>query len=235
MRYTRRAVALALLFNLAEHRRVVGAFAGPVLYKHSTYRKPTSLLRERARAASNTSLRCRVQTNSLTVLTEDGIQEQQIFSGGAEKIAEHLAKGDDGGAGAFYNRVGVINRDLSVLMATVLSEERLKERDAKKNARLRKISSPVPLLSDSAENETTGSNDDDRCNTKDSGEHPAEDQRQQLMEEEEEEGKEGLVVLDAFAASGVRALRCVYARASACVLPTASAPLSSLPYVYLFC
>lgn len=121
-------------------------------------------------------------------------QPQNVFLG-AEDVAERLAGGEglncddgvvhsSGKAGVFYNRVGAINRDLSVLMANVLAEERIAGRYGKKKKRRRMRSTPA--TSATADNGAA----------KSSGVTSAGD-----VEEE------GLVVLDAFAASGVRALR----------------------------
>lgn len=123
---------------------------------------------------------------------------------GAEDVAEQLAGGEGlaraeegaditSNAGVFYNRVGAINRDLSVLMVNVLAEERIAERDSKERERTEhfRASTSMPKGSGGGacvalQNKTVGASGTGAANYV---------------------NQEGLVVLDAFAASGVRALR----------------------------
>lgn len=151
--------------------------------------------------------------------------EQAFATGGAEKIAELLA-GESAGEGAvFYNRVGAINRDLSVLMANVLAEERLQESLTGKRHKKRKAPLPSqPSPGDSTvQGEAAGRRSRWQVRSFFSGvlwrssrgrwggsdatvlgqERPTD---KGPPEPDVDEG--GLVVLDAFAASGVRALRC---------------------------
>lgn len=105
---------------------------------------------------------------------------------GAEEIVERLVNDKDSRAGVFYNRVGSIGRDLGVLMANVLVQERLKERH--RGARKKRLW----FVDDEASARTSDTTSTAVYNAA-----------------EECEKQEGLVVLDAFAASGVRALRLV--------------------------
>lgn len=164
----------------------------------------------------------RCSTRDATPVVSSG---EQVFAvGGAEKIAELLA-GDSAGEGAvFYNRVGAINRDLSVLMANVLAEERLKEGLAAKKRIKRKALPPQQPPPDDGFVQGGGTRRRNRWGVKaflsgalgrsssgpwvGSSATVLAGKRQQ--EPDEDEG--GLVVLDAFAASGVRALRCVPSR-----------------------
>lgn len=145
----------------------------------------------------------RVDIDNVVAPTAAEVNEQQpqqqrnVFLG-AEDVSERLARGEKlsgdngvirstGKAGVFYNRVGAINRDLSVLMANVLAEERMVGRDRRKKKRRRM--GPTPATSATVDNNAAFISGETSA-----GEGDAE--------------KEGLVVLDAFAASGVRALRC---------------------------
>lgn len=105
---------------------------------------------------------------------------------GAEEIVERLVHDKDCGAGVFYNRVGSIGRDLGVLMANVLAQERSKERHrgGRKKGLLFTGDEATARTSDMTPTAI-------------------------YTASEEREKQEGLVVLDAFAASGVRALRLV--------------------------
>lgn len=149
---------------------------------------------------------------------------QTLPAGGAEGIIASLVGRDEEGRsgkgaedmiGVFYNRVGTINRDLSVLMANVLAEERLKERMVRKKRKRKRRAHTSPLGAPAAP-DVLESSGDGGCNAVVSPEHIAEKPQHQSsgeeqMEEEDEgdeEDEEGLVILDAFAASGVRALRC---------------------------
>lgn len=115
-------------------------------------------------------------------------QQQQHSFAGAEDVAERLAGGErlksttgNSSAGVFYNRVGAISRDLSVLMANVLAEERMAA-----SGRTRKTKNAVEATTAASLGEDSSGA---RTNAGDGTE------------------RNGLVVLDAFAASGVRALR----------------------------
>lgn len=124
----------------------------------------------------------------------------QKYVAGAEEIVERLVNDKDCGAGVFYNRVGSIGRDLGVLMANVLAQERLNERHrGVRKKRLWFVDDEATARS-SDTTHTTVYNAAEEC-----------------------EKQEGLVVLDAFAASGVRALRPV--------VPTAQTE-ACLCYVY---
>lgn len=137
----------------------------------------------------------RGKLEALAVNDDDALKGDVVFlEEGAEEIAERLAGGAGDGVGVFYNRVGAINRDLSVLMANVLAEERLNERSRKKRTRptnMGTVNDPSGAAEAGATSGCAGATA--------SGENGTE-------EKDEGEGG-GLVVLDAFAASGVRALR----------------------------
>ncbi|CAB1121059.1 unnamed protein product [Ectocarpus sp. CCAP 1310/34] len=158
-----------------------------------------------------------------------GCSEEAFATGGAERVAELLA-GESADEGAvFYNRVGAINRDLSVLMANVLAEERVRERLAGKKRKKRQIPptsrpssadgtlrSRASLVDDVTQGGTAskgwgvwlfakgalgrlsrgcwGGGVERVSNNEDQQEAPREDE-------------DGILILDAFAASGVRALR----------------------------
>ncbi|CAM9098118.1 unnamed protein product [Ectocarpus fasciculatus] len=159
--------------------------------------------------------------------------EDAFASGGAERVAELLA-GESAGEGAvFYNRVGAINRDLSVLMANVLAEERVRERLAGKKRKKRPIPpTSRPSLADGTLRSSRASRADDvtqsgaaksskgwgvrvfakvallgRLSRRCWGGGVGRDSNNEDQQEEPREDEDGLLVLDAFAASGVRALR----------------------------
>ena len=129
--------------------------------------------------------------------------------GGAEEVARRLAESDGGeGAGVFYNRVGAINRDLSILMANVLAEERLKEDSKRKEQKARRlILSNVNLTSPVDHPNETNIIGDVRADNA-VGLNDVVGLTAQFAEGVEDDEYGGMAVLDAFAASGVRALRC---------------------------
>lgn len=154
--------------------------------------------------------------------------EQVFAAGGAEKIAELLAAANMGEDAVFYNRVGAINRDLSVLMANVLAEERLKESLglAGKKRKKRKVPLPSQPSPDNGIMQGEDSRRKIRSGVKsffswalrrisrrrlDGSDATvlAEEGPRGTRPQELDEDEVGLVVLDAFAASGVRALRWV--------------------------
>lgn len=222
----RQAVTLLLLQGLVKHGWVAAFRVAPP--RHAG--EGTTLLRKTGHSSTRSTVRSRSCTTSreaaaTTALASSG--EQVFAEGGAEKIAELLA-GESAGEGAvFYNRVGAINRDLSVLMATVQAEERLKESLAGKKRKRRKAPLPSqPSLDDGiAQGEATtrrrsrwgvrsffrgalGRSSKGRRgggNAKVSTEEHPRDTRTPKADEDDD----GLAILDAFAASGVRALRCV--------------------------
>lgn len=222
----RQAITLLLLQGLVKHGWV-GAFRGASLRGNGH-----SL---RATRSTVCSSRCTTRDAATAAVASSG--EQVFAEGGAEKLAELLA-GESAGEGAvFYNRVGTINRDLSVLMATVLREERLKESLAGKRRKKRKSQLPSQPLPDDAVAQGEAARKRRRWGmgsflggalgrflrgrwggdsvkvSAGEEEHPRD-----MRPQEPDEDENGLVVLDAFAASGVRALRCVPLR---CVsLPT---------------
>lgn len=112
---------------------------------------------------------------------------EKFTSWSAENIVENLVNAENalpGAGGVFYNRHARVNRDLSVLMANILAEERQREA---KNIML-KTSSDV----DGQQTSFVADADLTRRHGKDAG----------------KSGEyQGLTVLDAFSASGVRALR----------------------------
>lgn len=162
--------------------------------------------------------------------------EEAFAAGGAERVAELLA-GESAGEGAvFYNRVGAINRDLSVLMANVLAEERVRERLAGKKRKKRQIPStsrPPPADGTLRSRASLADDKTQRGAARSSkgwgvrafvkgalgrlsrgcwGGDVERVSNNEDQQEEPREDEDGLLVLDAFAASGVRALRCVVCR-----------------------
>ncbi|CAM9865018.1 unnamed protein product, partial [Laminaria digitata] len=134
---TRRAVVMALVQALLKNNNRVGTDAfSAIALKHATGSMETDVCGARGRVGGG----CR-PTDTTTAVTRRCVNRRQESAtatsnssesyssyGGAEGIAQRLAEGGDGGAaGVFYNRVGAINRDLSILMANVLAEERSKE------------------------------------------------------------------------------------------------------------
>ena len=111
---------------------------------------------------------------------------------GAEEIVERLVREKSEDTAVFYNRVGALSRDLSVLMASVFAEERLKERHRADMTINNGLSGP--------DGETRRPNN---------GKKPADPLHavKKGRGNELHEEQQGLMVLDAFAASGVRALR----------------------------
>lgn len=108
---------------------------------------------------------------------------EKFTSWSAENVVENLVTAENalpGAGGVFYNRNARVNRDLSVLMANILAEERQKEVEET----MMKTSSDV----DGQQTSSVGDADASGSAGK-SGEY------------------QGLTVLDAFSASGVRALR----------------------------
>lgn len=252
MRHSRRAIAVAILQGLIRDASIAGAF-GVVPFNSSADKKSffmqatepvacsssssnRTYSSRRTRATMRRKRRCAACQAAPTAVTDDMSSEQAFAVGGAEKVAELLAAENPGEV--FYNRVGAINRDLSVLMANVLAEERLREKLAAGNKRKRKRATPLPPPhSPPAEEVVQGNRAGknrrrgaaavrvllnralERCSrgrwggvegTDGGGASPvlakghSSDARQKGQEEEEEGG---LVILDAFAASGVRALR----------------------------
>lgn len=121
----------------------------------------------------------------LPVADKDSFIEYPAVS--AEDIAGRLAGAENqtnGAGGVFYNRLAAIGRDLSVLMASILVEERMRK------LRLEKFK---PDLNEGRHHSAGTARMD-----------PSVDWRELAAETRDEHG---LVILDAFAASGVRALR----------------------------
>lgn len=186
---------------------------------------------EAFRVASHSSRALRSTVSSVSRCTTRDApvvsSDHQVFAeGGAEKIAELLA-GESAGEGAvFYNRVGAINRDLSVLMANVLAEERLKESLAGRKRKKWKEPLPSQPSPDDAIKQCDSARRRSRWGVRaflsgalarssrgrwggSDATVLAEGRPTRDTRPHETDTDEGLVVLDAFAASGVRALRCV--------------------------
>lgn len=208
MRHTRRTVPVAMAVALIKHGQVSDAF-GALLPTCPAKRTIQRFLRTPARVGS--TRHSRPTTSTLLHVNREAAEvddnKEHVFPGGAEEIAERVTRGCDDGAGVFYNRVAAVSRDIGVLMANVLAEERSKEREAKKRRgqiRTPLFSSPVGDPAQPGAARTSNGGD---VSTTELRAHAAEEKEHRKYKEEEEE--EGLVVLDAFAASGVRALRCV--------------------------
>ncbi len=227
---SRRAIALSLLPGLVLDDCVTDAFGGS-----SGCRSQQIRLTVRSSGESCSSSG-RFETGGAayvgprraargTAVADTG-GEKAFATGGAERVAELLA-GERAGEGAvFFNRVAAINRDLSVLMANVLAEERLRERLAggRRKSKKRRLA-PSPA-GDDVERQGAGRSSG-RWGVKTlfsgalkrfsrrpldgeggvTGLRPS--QARRVGTGEERENEDELVVLDAFAASGVRALRCV--------------------------
>lgn len=255
MRHSRRAIAVAILQGLIRDASIAGAFGivslnnpldeksylmratEPVACSSSSSSRTFSSRRTRAtmRRRRGRRRRCAACQAAPTAVTDGMSSEQAFAAGGAEKVAELLAVENPGEV--FYNRVGAINRDLSVLMANVLAEERLREQLAAGNKRKRRRVTPLPsppsppaeevvqdregknrqrgttavksLLNRAFERCSRGrwggvDGGDDGGDSPGLAKGPPSDERQEGQEGEEESG---LIILDAFAASGVRALR----------------------------
>lgn len=244
MRRSRRAIAVAILQGVMKNASIADTFSvfslkhtanGTNYFLRATEQvgtsgrsryssPPTRATTRRRRCAA-----CQAAPSDVT----DGMSREQIFAaGGAEKIAELLAA--ENPSGIFYNRVGAINRDLSVLMANVLAEERLQEKLAAGKKRKGRQAPPIPSRSSPAEgiaHSKAAKNRRrrgvrallnwalERCSRRGWGGVEGDDggaaaalftrghSSDALQEEQEEEEESGLVILDAFAASGVRALR----------------------------
>lgn len=237
MWHSRRAIALSLLPGLVLDDCVVDAFGG----SSNRYRP------QHARLTVHSSKTCTAARDAAAAADTGG--ERAFATGGAERVAELLA-GESAGEGAvFFNRVGAINRDLSVLMANVLAEERLRERLAggRRRSKKRRRAPPLPpqsSLADDVERQGAGQSSGRwgvtalfsgalrrfsrrRLDGKGgaTGLHPSDGRGVGAGEEQENEDE--LVVLDAFAASGVRALRCVHC-STLCAL-SARSSLSPAP------
>ncbi|CAM9211889.1 unnamed protein product [Hapterophycus canaliculatus] len=168
-----------------------------------------------------------------TSAADDTGSEQIFAAGGAEQIAELLAGENSSAGGVFYNRVGAINRDLSILMANVLAEERRKETlvgGKRKKRRTQTLESGSTSMDEIKQTDVARSGGRwgvgtlfkgvlrrlsqgrlrgyarGRADRGDATVFGGGDRSEEQREGREEDG-EGLVVLDAFAASGVRALR----------------------------
>ena len=212
---SRRAIALSLLSGLVLDDCVTDAFGGTSRYRP-----------QQTRSAARSGRTCSARDTA----PADIGGEQVFVTGGAEKVAELLAGESAGDGAVFYNRVGAINRDLSVLMANVLAEERLRERLSgrrkSKKRRLAPPSSPVGgvqrqeagprskrwgltgLFSGALRRLSRRRVDGTDGAAGMIGEYPCEGRK--VGAEEEQDNEDELVVLDAFAASGVRALRCAH-------------------------
>ena len=198
----RRAVVMAMVHALLKNNRVTDAFSA-IAPKHATDSMETGVYGAWARVGG-----CR-PTEKVTrrVKCRASATASNESYGGAEGVAQRLAGGGDGGAaGVFYNRVGAINRDLSILMANVLAEERLKEGSKRRRRKARRLLSSVSSSSvdDPLETRVEGEGD----TRADDAEMVVREQSAEELKGVEEEADEGMAVLDAFAASGVRALRC---------------------------
>ena len=218
----RQAITLLLLQGLVKHGWVA-AFRG------ASPRHPgegTTVLRKNGHSSTRSTARGRSPNIREAGIALASSGEQVFAEGGAEKIAELLAGESTGEGAVFYNRVGAINRDLSVLMATVLAEERLKESLAGKKRKKRKAPLPSQPSPDDGigQDEATrrksrwgvrsffrgalGRSSRGRCSS-DSAKVSTEEHAIDTRTPEPDGDEDGLVILDAFAASGVRALRCV--------------------------
>lgn len=203
MRYTTRRVVAAVIINaLTKRRCVADGFGLVVSTKHSAGTTITAV--PRFQASSSIRPRHTIDASRLLATRAEMPKIHEcVLAAGAEDFAECLARDEScsadarGGIGVFYNRVGAINRDISVLVANVFAEERLKEQRARKNRKRRPSSAGLDPIKAGAEtgygNDAAGGMDVGATETKEEGGG--------------EEEEEGLVVLDAFSASGVRALR----------------------------
>lgn len=207
MRYTtRRGIAAVMMNALAKRRCVADGFGFVVSTKHSAGTTITAV--PRFQASSSIRPRHRIDASRLLATRAEMPKiHEYVLAAGAEDFAECLARDEScsadarGGIGVFYNRVGAINRDISVLVANVFAEERLKEQRARKSRKRRPPSAGPDPIKAGAE---TGSYGNDAAGGMGVG---ATGTKEEGGEEKEEEEEEGLVVLDAFSASGVRALR----------------------------
>lgn len=144
---------------------------------------------------------------------------------GAEYVAEQLVAGvkrnagnpgndeneDGAGVGVFYNRVGAINRDLSVLMANVLAEERMSESNLKDtiNSSVKKRARTASIGDGGSGDDRGGDAQEQQIHATDSSRDAGEEMGLRELSAAATSNESGLLVLDAFAASGVRALRYV--------------------------
>lgn len=227
----KRALVAAFGQALIKHGRWTNSFADSAakflpaidtLGKCSSRSKSTAAVARRARGRTGCGAAATVSRS-----------EDAFVTGGAERVAELLA-GEGAGEGAvFYNRVGAINRDLSVLMANVLAEERVRERLAGKRSKKRPIpptSRPSPAdgtLRSSRASLAGGVTQSGAAKSRKGwgvrafakvalgrlsrrcwGGGVERVSNNEDQQEEPREDEDGLHVLDAFAASGVRALRC---------------------------
>lgn len=199
MRYARRAIAAVTINALAERRGMTDGFGFVVSPKFSADTTAAAVPRIQARF--------RVRPRDITDAsrlraTREAMpkKHERFLAGGAEDLAEWLSRDESsiadasGDIGVFYNRVGAINRDVSVLIANVFAEERLKERRARKDRKRRPPSTGTDFPKGGAE--TGHGIGIDGMGVGVIG-----------TEEEGDEEEEGLDVLDAFSASGVRAMR----------------------------
>lgn len=214
-RQTRRAVVMAVVQTMLKNSRATDAFSA-IASKHSTSSMETGVHLARARAGGCIHLAraraggCRpAGEGTRCVKREASATSSNESYGGAEGVAQRLAEGGDGGAaGVFYNRVGAINRDLSILMANVLAEERSREGSKRKKRKARRLlSAPCSSPVDHPVDETGAEGEGD---TRADGVVGSREQSPEELRLEGTKGDEdeGMAVLDAFAASGVRALRC---------------------------
>ncbi|CAN0103596.1 unnamed protein product, partial [Ectocarpus sp. 12 AP-2014] len=226
----KRAIVAAFGQALLKHGRWTNSFADNAAKIVPAIEILSKCSSQPSKSTAAVARRARGRTGCWAAATVGG-SEDAFATGGAERVAELLA-GESAGEGAvFYNRVGAINRDLSVLMANVLAEERVRERLAGKKRKKRQIpptSRPSPAdstlrsrasLADyvtqggAARSSTSwgvrafvkgalrrlsrgywGGGVERVSNNADQQEEPREDE-------------DGILILDAFAASGVRALR----------------------------
>ncbi|CAM9448333.1 unnamed protein product [Ectocarpus sp. 6 AP-2014] len=228
----KRALVAAFGQALLKHGRWTNSFAdsaAKIVPAIDTLSKCSSRQSKSTAAVARRASRGR--TGCWAAATAVGCSEETFATGGAERVAELLA-GESAGEGAvFYNRVGAINRDLSVLMANVLAEERVRERLAGKKRKRRQI---PPTSRPSPADGTLRSRSSLAHGMAHSGEARsskvwgvrafvkgalgrlsrgcwgggvARVSNNEDQQDEPREDEDGLLILDAFAASGVRALR----------------------------
>lgn len=227
----KRALVAAFGQALLKHGRWTNSFADSAAKMVPAIDTLSKCSSPQSKSTAAVARRARGRTGCWAAATV-GCSEEAFATGGAERVAELLA-GESAGEGAvFYNRVGAINRDLSVLMANVLAEERVREQLAGKKRKKRQIpptSRPSPadgtlrsrasLADDVTQGGAARSSKGwgvrafvkgalGRLSRGCWGGGVERVSNNEDQQEEPREDEDGILILDAFAASGVRALRC---------------------------